>query len=92
MNTSGAAPIGQHTCAGGDAQRWQEAARLRGEHPRWVIVWLAESGEFHAYARLPGARRDTALAASSTDDLAAQIDRAEQVATTRSARRGRSAS
>lgn len=92
MSTSDAAPIGQQTCAGGDPQRWQEAARLRGEHPRWVIVWLAQPGEFHAYARLPGARSDTALAAPSADDLAAQIDQAEQTATARSARRSRSAS
>jgi hypothetical protein len=92
MSTSDAAPIGQQTCAGGDARRWQEAARLRSEHPRWVIVWLAQPGEFHAYARLPGTRSDTALAAPSADDLAAQIDRAEQPGTSRSARRGRGAS
>jgi hypothetical protein len=92
MSTSGAAPIGQHTCAGGDAERWREAARLRGEHPRWVIVWVAGPGEFRAYARLPGTRRDAALVAPAADDLAAQIDRTEQAATARSARRGRSAS
>jgi hypothetical protein len=77
MTAPGTSPSGQRACAGDDAERWQEAARLRGEHPRWVIVWLAQAGEFRAYARLPGARRDTALTASAAADLAAQIDRAE---------------
>jgi hypothetical protein len=42
-----------------EAGRWQEAAWLRRDHPRWVIIWLAQAGQFRAYARLPGARRDT---------------------------------
>jgi hypothetical protein len=68
-----------------DAARWREAAGLRGEHPRWVIVWLASTGVFRAYRRLPGTRRDTALSDPSAAGLASQITRAEQAARTPSA-------
>jgi hypothetical protein len=63
-----------------EAWCWREAARLRREHPRWVIVWLAPAGEFRAYGRLPGARRDTALIAGTPARLAALIGQAEQAA------------
>ena len=76
------------TCAGGqltadaddDAHRWQEASRLRREQAGWVIIWLAPAGEYRAYRRLPGTRRDTALAAPTPAGLAAQIGQAEQAA------------
>ena len=61
-----------------DGERWREAAQLRHDHAGWVVVWLAAAGEFRAYKRLPGARRDTALAAATASGLAAQIERAEQ--------------
>jgi hypothetical protein len=63
-----------------DGERWREAAQLRHDHAGWAIVWLAPAGEFRAYRRLPGARRDTALAAATAGDLSAQIGRAEQSA------------
>jgi hypothetical protein len=66
--------------AADDAERWREAARLRREHPGWTIVWLAPAGEFHAYRRLAGTRRDTALADPTAAGLADQISRAEQAA------------
>jgi hypothetical protein len=56
---------------------WQEAARLRREHSAWVVIWLAREREFRAYRRMPGARRDTILSASTPDDLAAMIVDAE---------------
>jgi hypothetical protein len=61
-----------------DTAKWREAAALRGEHPSWVIVWLASIGRFRAYRRLPGARRDTALTDLSATGLASQITHAEQ--------------
>jgi hypothetical protein len=64
----------------GDAARWREAAELRGEHPLWVVIWLAPAGRFRAYRRLPGARRDTALSDPTAAGLATQITRAEQAA------------
>ena len=85
MTTSGAPQGGRQPSADDDAGRWQEVARLRGEHPGWAIVWVALAGEFHAYKRLRGARRDTELAAATAEDLAAQIGRAEQ-ATARTGR------
>ena len=48
-----------------DAGRWREAARLRREHSRWIVIWLAPIRRFRAYARLPGTRRDTALTAAT---------------------------
>ena len=60
-----------------DGERWREAAQLRHDHAGWVVVWLAATGEFHAYKRLRGAPRDTALSAATASDLAAQIERAE---------------
>lgn len=78
MTTSGPAQGGRQPSADDDAGRWQDVARLRGEHPGWAIVWVALAAEFHAYKRLPGARRDTKLGAATAADLAAQIGRAEQ--------------
>ena len=65
-----------------DAGRWRDAGRLRREHPRWVVIWLAPVRQFRAYARLPGTRRDTALTAPTPAGLAAQISHAEQTART----------
>jgi hypothetical protein len=58
-----------------DVRCWQEAARLRHEHPGWVVLWLARIRQYRAY-RLRG-RRDTVLTASTPADLAAQISRSE---------------
>jgi hypothetical protein len=60
-----------------DAACWQHAARLRREHPAWVVIWIAGTRQYRAY-RLSRSRRDTALTAETPDDLAAQISRAEQ--------------
>jgi hypothetical protein len=59
---------------------WREAARLRREHRAWVIIWLSPAREFRAYRRLPGARRDTALTASTPTRLAALIGQVEEAA------------
>jgi hypothetical protein len=71
-----------------DGECGREAAHLPHDHAGWVVVWLAPAEQFHAYKRLPGARRDTALAAATASDLAAQIERAEQPARLAAARRG----
>lgn len=63
-----------------DSWCWREAARLRRELPRWVIIWLSPAHEFRAYGRLPGARRDTALNAPTAARLAALIGQTEQAA------------
>jgi hypothetical protein len=81
-------PISQQGTVAVDGERWQEAAQLRHDHPGWAVIWLAEAGEFRAYRRLPGARRDTALSAPIAGDLAAQIEQAEQSARPASATRG----
>jgi len=65
-----------------DAQRWQQAAQLRAEHKRWIVIWLAPENCFRAYRRLPGARRDTALSAATSAEMADLIDQAEQATRT----------
>jgi hypothetical protein len=70
-----------------DSDHWWEAARLRGEFRGWIVIWLAPEGEFRAYRRLPGARRDTALAAATTDGMSAAIRQAEQAHASRAAGR-----
>lgn len=71
-----------------DAGRWREAARLRLNHPGWAILWLASAGEFRAYRRLPGQRRDSALSAPTAEALAEKITQAEQPALTPRRRSG----
>jgi hypothetical protein len=71
--------------AGGDAAQWREAARLREKFGGWVVVWLAREEEFRAYRRLPGARRDTTLAAATSGELAAKIQAAERAHASRGA-------
>jgi hypothetical protein len=67
---------------GDDASRWREAAQLRRNHHGWTVIWLAAAGEFHAYKRLPGKRRDTLVIAAIASELSAQIDQAEHAAHT----------
>jgi hypothetical protein len=81
-------PVDQQGAVAMDGERWREAAQLRHDHIGWAVIWLAEPGEFRAYRRLPGARRDTALSAPTADDLAAQIDQAEQSARPTATNRG----
>jgi hypothetical protein len=40
----GTGPTGEE-----DAGRWGEAARLRREHPGWVVIWLTHLRRFRAY-------------------------------------------
>jgi hypothetical protein len=61
---------------------WGEAARLRAEHRSWIVIWLAAENCFRAYRRLPGARRDTALSAATSAEMAGLIGQAEHAART----------
>jgi len=65
----------------------RDAARLRTEHRGWIIIWPAPENCYRAYRRMPGARRDTALSAATSAEMAAQIRQTEQAATAQSARR-----
>lgn len=66
---------GPEAASGGEAERWLEVARLRNEHPDYVIIWLAPTRQFRAYP-LKNARRADALTAVTAADLAEQISRA----------------
>lgn len=76
--TASSPPPGEQPSAEADPWYWNEAKRLRREHPAWVVIWLAPANEFRAYGRLPGARRDTALTAKTPTRLAALIKQVEQ--------------
>jgi hypothetical protein len=80
-------PVGRQRAMAVDGERWRESAQLRHDHVGWAVIWLAEAGEFRAYGRLPGARRDTALSAATAGELAALIAQAEQSARTAATRR-----
>src|SRR5580692_810758 len=66
---------GPQAASEGEAERWREVARLRNEHPDYVIIWLAPTRQFRAYP-LKNARRADALTAVTATDLAEQISRA----------------
>jgi len=68
---------------------WREAARLRAEHRSWIIIWLAPEHCYRAYRRLPGARRDTAISAATSGEMADLIGQAEQAARTPTPRKER---
>jgi hypothetical protein len=63
----------------GDAARVQTAKRLRGDHPRWVIIWAAPTRRYCAYP-LFRTRRDLKVSAAEPADLVAQIHSVEQAA------------
>lgn len=65
--------------AGDEADRWQTVARLRREHPNWVILWVARKQSYDAW-RLFRAPRGTALTARTHQDMPGQMDRVEQAA------------
>jgi hypothetical protein len=62
-----------------ETARWQDAKQLRQQRPAWLVIWLAQTGQFRAYP-LFRARPRTVLTAPTTGELAAQRDHAEQAA------------
>jgi hypothetical protein len=71
-------------------QGWREATRLRAARRAWIVIWLAPERRFRAYARMPGAKRDTALSATTSAEMASLIGQAEkQAAQTASSRKKR---
>jgi hypothetical protein len=68
-------PGGVHSA--NEAARWRAAARLRREHPRWVVIWLASAGTYRAYP-LFRAPRETAVTAATPEQLAAEMDQVQQ--------------
>jgi hypothetical protein len=61
---------------------WRESARLRSQFRGWVVIWLASENCYRAYRRLPGARRDTAISAATSAQMADLIGQAEQAVRT----------
>jgi hypothetical protein len=52
-----------------EAGHWQAVRRLRREHPRWVVIWLASTSCYRAYP-LFRAPRETTLTAVTPEELA----------------------
>jgi hypothetical protein len=73
--------------AADEAARWRAAARLRREHPRWVVIWLASAAAYRAYP-LFRAPRETAVTAATPEQLAAEMDQLQQAAGVPRARSG----
>lgn len=81
--------VGHRPLTDDETARWREAALVRGEHPGWVVIWLARVRRYHAYHRFTGARRDTVLIAATSGQLAAKIVKAERAAKAAPPRRRR---
>ena len=62
-----------------DAVRLQAAARLRRQHTRWVVIWVADKEHYGAWP-LFRAPRGTALTAETPEQMEAQINQVEQAA------------
>ena len=65
-----------------DAIRWEAAAQVRREHPRWVVIWAARKGEFQARPlfRVPPG---TVATGATPEALTAQMDEIQQAARSR---------
>ena len=70
---------GGQSAAADDAGRRRAAARIRREHPGWVVIWAARAGRYSAYP-LFRAPRGTVATAATPDELAAQMDQIQQAA------------
>jgi hypothetical protein len=57
----------------------EEAARLRREHPRWVVFWLAREGQYRARPLFRAPRGSVASAATPAE-LVVQMDQIEVAA------------
>lgn len=58
---------------GGEAACWEMAARVRADHPGWVVIWSPFSGEFQARP-LFRAPSGTVAAGRTPADLIAQMN------------------
>jgi hypothetical protein len=60
-----------------DQVRWDAAAQIRRDHPRWVVIWLARNGQFRArllFRAPPG----TVAIGTTAEELTARMDEIRQ--------------
>jgi len=62
-----------------DAARQREAARIRQERERWVVIWVPRESCYKAYPKFR-APRGTVVRAAQPQELMAQIDQVELAA------------
>lgn len=60
-----------------DAACWRQAAQIRQDRPRWVVIWVARESLYRAYPKF-GTRHAAAVSAESPDDLIAAMDQVER--------------
>jgi hypothetical protein len=68
--------------AADDMAALQTAKRLRSDHPRWVIIWVARTCQYHAYP-LFRTRRDIRVRAAEPADLVARLNDIERAPSSR---------
>lgn len=61
-----------------DAACHQAAKELRLQHPRWIILWISQTGRYHGYPLYT--QRPVILTADQPAELAALMEQAEQAA------------
>jgi hypothetical protein len=74
-----ASPADLSAVSANEAACWQAAAQIRRQHPGWVVSWVVHTREYRGYP-LAG-RRGAVLSAPTADELATQIERADQATT-----------
>jgi hypothetical protein len=69
--------IGPDSGSDDEAARWEAAARIRRDHPRWVVIWCARKGEFQARP-LFRAPPDAVASGTTPEELIVQMDRIQR--------------
>jgi hypothetical protein len=60
-----------------DAARWEAAAQVRQDHPRWVVIWVARKNQYQARPTFP-APAGTVVIGVTPEALVAEIVRFEK--------------
>jgi hypothetical protein len=71
---------------GDDAVCWQAAKQLRAEHPKWLVIWVARTKQFHGYLLASSRAGANGLTDTKPAGLAAQMQQAERTAASRRTR------
>jgi hypothetical protein len=63
-----------------DTERRQAARQLRAEHPKWLVIWVARTQQFHGYLLASSRTGANGLTDTESAGLAAQMEQAERAA------------
>ena len=73
---NGAHADGSAAASDAEGACWLQAARIRQDHPRWVVIWLSRERSYRAYPKFR-ARRGTVVSADGPEELIAQMKQVE---------------